>query len=49
MNFNEILRGLIKGMKKENDFWNTNRQSVETHARAPQVDSGVFWCLSINY
>ena len=25
------------------------QQTIDTHARAPQVASGVTWCLSINY
>ena len=49
MNLNGIFRGLRKGEKKENDFWNTNKQTVDTHARAPQVASGLTWYPSINY
>ena len=30
MSLNEILTGLKKGWKKENDFWNTNRQLIPT-------------------
>ena len=30
VNLSEILRGLKKGLKKENNFWNTTRQLTPT-------------------
>ena len=37
VNLNKIWKGLKKGKKKENDFWNTNRQLTPTqeHPRLP--------------
>ena len=47
VNFNEILR-VKKGWKKENDFWNTNRQLIPTPEH-PQVDFFGVYLLTSNY
>ena len=41
MKWNEGLRGLNKGYKKDNYFWK-NQQAVDPHARPALVGRGLF-------
>ena len=47
MNLSEILRGFKKGKKTENDL--KHCQTVDPHARAPQVPRGLLGCSSTNF
>ena len=44
----EILRGLRKGIKEIKLFLK-HQQTVDPHARAPQVTRGLFGCPSTNF
>ena len=45
----EILRGLRKGYIEERKLFLKHQQTVDPHARAPQVVRGLFGCPYTNF